>query len=134
MAIAKARLANPALVHTETAIQQNKGLVSLVEKDIVASFDKVPALKADLTDASKKAGAALEDFQTFLEKDLKGKSKGDFRLGRALFEKKLRFYLDNQVDIDQVEKEARAPDEDPRGDGRHGEGDLARGDEGQEDP
>ncbi len=108
VAIAKARLANPALVHTETAIQQNKGLVSLVEKDIVASFDKVPALKADLTDASKKAGAALEDFQTFLEKDLKGKSKGDFRLGRALFEKKLRFYLDDQVDIDQVEKEARA--------------------------
>lgn len=108
VAIAKARLANPALVHTETAITQNKGLVGLVEKDLLASFDKVPALKADLTDASKKAGAALQDFQTFLEKDLKARSKGDFRLGKARFEKKLRFYLDDAVDSDQLEKDARA--------------------------
>ena len=105
---AKKRLQNPALVHTETAMTQNKGLVDLVQKDLVASFDKVPALKADLLDASKKAGAALEDFQKFLEKDLKARSKGDFRLGRALFEKKLRFYIDDPVNPDDLVKEARA--------------------------
>ena len=108
VSVAKARLASPALVHTETAILQNKGLVDLCEKDIVASFDKAPSLKADLTDAAKKAADALKDFQTFLEKDLKPRSKGDFRLGRARFEKKLRFYLDDQVDIDALAKTARA--------------------------
>jgi uncharacterized protein (DUF885 family) len=106
--VAKGRLNNPALVHTETAITQNKGLVALCEKDMLASFDKVPALKAELTEAAKKAADALKDFQTYLEKDLKDKSKGDFRLGRERFEKKLRFYLDDEVDIDQVEKDARA--------------------------
>ena len=106
--VAKKRLQNPALVHTETAITQNKGLVALVDKELAASFDKVPALKADLTDASAKAAAALKDFQTFLEKDLKPRSKGDFRLGRALFEKKLRFYLDDPVSTDDLVKEARA--------------------------
>jgi uncharacterized protein (DUF885 family) len=107
VSIAKARLASPALVHTETAILQNRGLVDLCEKEIVTSFDKAPALKADLTDAAKKAADALKDFQTFLEKDLKPRSKGDFRLGRARFEKKLRFYLDDQVDIDALAKTAR---------------------------
>jgi uncharacterized protein (DUF885 family) len=106
--VAKSRLANPALVHTETAIQQNKALVDLCDKDMLAQFDKAPALKADLTEAAKSAAAALKDFQTFLEKDLKDRSKGDFRLGRARFEKKLRLYLDDEVDVDAVEKEARA--------------------------
>lgn len=107
VAVAKARLASPALVHTETAILQNKGLVDLCKEDILPSLGKVPALEADLKDAAKKAAAALEDFQTFLEKDLKAKSKGDFRLGRARFEKKLRFYLDDQVDIDALARTAR---------------------------
>jgi uncharacterized protein (DUF885 family) len=106
--IAKKRLANPALVHTETAILQNKGLVDLCEKELPPLFDKAPSLKADLTDAATKAAAALKDFQTFLEKDLKPRSKGDFRIGRARFEKKLRFYLDDQVDIDALAKSARA--------------------------
>lgn len=108
VAVAKARLSNPALVHTETAIIQNKGLIDLCEKELLPGFDKVPALKADLTDAAKKAADALKDYQTFLEKDLKARSKGDFRLGKARFEKKLRFYLDDEVDSDQLEKDARA--------------------------
>lgn len=106
--VAKARLTNPALVHTETAITQNKGLVDLCDKEIPASLDKAPAaLKADLADAAKKAADALKGFQTFLEKDLAARSKGDFRLGRARFEKKLRFYLDDRVDIDALAKSAR---------------------------
>jgi len=108
VAVAKARLVNPSQIHTDTAINQNKGLVALCDKDILVHFDKAPVLKPDLTEAAKKAAAALKDFQTFLEKDLLPRSKGDFRLGRARFEKKLRFYLDDQVDIDAVEKGARA--------------------------
>ncbi len=106
--IAKKRLKNPALVFTETAINQNQGLVDLCEKEVLTHFDKAPALKADLTAAAKAAADSLKDFQKFLEKDLKTRSTGNFRLGRERFEKKLRFYLDDQVDIDLTAKAARA--------------------------
>jgi uncharacterized protein (DUF885 family) len=104
---AKKRLKKPAKVFTETAIQQNKGLVALCEHDLAETFAKVPAQKAGLEEAAKKAAAALKDFQTFLEKDLLPRSDGSFRIGRERFEKKLRFELDDPVDIDAVAKGAR---------------------------
>jgi len=67
-----------------------------------------PAQKAALTAAAQGAAAALEDFQKFLEKELLPRSDGDFRLGRARFEKKLRFELDDAVDIDGIAQGARA--------------------------
>src|SRR5207344_2024743 len=66
-----------------------------------------PAQKAALDAAAKGAAAALKDFQAFLEKDLLPRSDGDFRLGRARFEKKLRYELGDDVDIDAVAKGAR---------------------------
>jgi uncharacterized protein (DUF885 family) len=106
--VAKKRLQKPPKIYTETAIQQNKGLIGLCEHDLAESFAKVPAQKAALETAAKAAAAALKDFQTFLEKDLLPRSDGDFRLGRARFEKKLRFELEDPVDIDAVATGARA--------------------------
>lgn len=118
---AKKRLANPPKVFTETAIQQNKGLIALCETELPESFAKAPlsaaresaggaaaAQKAALEAAAKKAAAALHDLQTFFEKELLPRSTGDFRIGRARFEKKLRFSLQDPVDIDAVAQGARA--------------------------
>ncbi|KYF53762.1 hypothetical protein BE08_10340, partial [Sorangium cellulosum] len=107
---AKLRLtAAPPRIHTETAIAQNQGLIALCKGELPARFAEVPAQKAELEAAAKAAAAALEDFQAFLEKDLLPRSDGDFRLGRARFEEKLRFALDDAtVDIDEVVKGARA--------------------------
>lgn len=107
---AKLRLtAAPPRIHTETAIAQNQGLIALCKGELPARFAEVPAQKAELEAAAKAAAAALEDFQAFLEKDLLPRSDGDFRLGRARFEEKLRFALDDAtVDIDEVVKDARA--------------------------
>ncbi|WP_437731345.1 DUF885 domain-containing protein [Sorangium sp. So ce1335] len=107
---AKQRLtAAPPRIHTETAIAQNQGLIALCKGDLPALSAKVPAQRAELEAAAKAAAAALEDFQAFLEKDLLPRSNGDFRLGRARFEKKLRFALDDAtIDIDGVVKDARA--------------------------
>lgn len=104
---AKARLAHAPRIHTETALQQNKGLLALVEHDLAETFAKVPAQKAALEAAAKTAAAALKDLQGFLEKDLLPKSDGSFRLGRPRFEKKLRFELNDPVDIDGIAKGAR---------------------------
>jgi uncharacterized protein (DUF885 family) len=104
---AKKRLKRPPKVYTETAIQQNAGLIALCEHDLAEHFAKVPAQKAGLEAAAKGAAIALKDLQVFLEKELLPRSDGDFRLGRARFEKKLRFELDDAVDIDKIEQGAR---------------------------
>lgn len=107
VAAAKARLAHPPKVHTETAIEQNRGLMHLCANGFPDDVAKEPALRGDLEAAAKTCAAALADFQTFLEKDLLPRSSGDFRLGRARFEKKLRLGLEDDVDIDALANSAR---------------------------
>ena len=109
VAVARKRLTNSPEIHTKTAIQQNAGLVALCEKGLAEHIAAVPAQKAELEASAKRAAAALKDFQTFLEKDLLPRSKGDFRLGRARFEKKLRFTLDDpSIAVDTLVTGARA--------------------------
>jgi uncharacterized protein (DUF885 family) len=109
VAIAKKRLKNSPEVHTQTAIQQNQGLIALVDKGLADTIAKAPEnQKAAIEDAAKRAAASLKELQTFLEKDLLPRSKGDFRLGRERFEKKLRFALDDEVNINAVRDGARA--------------------------
>ncbi|WP_437303887.1 DUF885 domain-containing protein [Sorangium sp. So ce388] len=107
---AKQRLTGaPPRIHTETAIAQNQGLIALCKTDLPELFASAPAQRAELDAAARAAAAALEDFQAFLEKELLPRSNGDFRLGRARFEKKLRFALDDAaIDIDGVVRSARA--------------------------
>ncbi len=106
--IAKRRLQRPPQIYTETAIQQNAGLITLCEHDLAEHFAKVPSQKAALEAAAKNAALALESFQTFLTKELLPRSDGSFRLGRARFEKKMRFELDDAVDVDALATGARA--------------------------
>ncbi|HEY0478491.1 MAG TPA: DUF885 domain-containing protein, partial [Kofleriaceae bacterium] len=108
VAVAKQRLGHAARIFTETAIQQNKGLIALVEHQLPAKFAQAAAQKDRLTAAAARAGAALEDLQGFLENDLLARSDGSFRLGRPLFTKKLAFALGEDVDIDAVAAAARA--------------------------
>jgi len=107
--VAKKRLGRPPRLHTETAIVQNRGLVSLCRGDAFALYRTLPdpELVAALGRASEDAARALEDFQRFLEDDLLSRSDGELRLGRANFEKKLRFYLDDDIDPDAIAKGAR---------------------------
>jgi uncharacterized protein (DUF885 family) len=109
VAVAKKRLKNAPEVHTQTAIQQNVGLIALVEKGLTDAIAKAPAgQKAGLEESARRAAASLKEFQAFLEKDLLPRSKGDFRLGRERFEKKLRFALDDEVNIVAIRDGARA--------------------------
>src|SRR5262249_28159358 len=67
-----------------------------------------PAQEKALAAAAARAAAALRDYQTFLEKELLPRSDASFRLGRARFEKKLRFELDDDVAPDAIAAGARA--------------------------
>ena len=109
VAAAKARLGAPARIHTETAIEQNKGLVALCEGGLAEHLAKLSAeQKTGVEAAAKKAAVALRDLGTFLEKELLPRSTGSFRLGRERFEKKLRFALEDEIKADELAAGARA--------------------------
>jgi hypothetical protein len=108
VAVAKQRLGHPAKVNTETAIDQTKGLIALVDQELPAMFAKVPAQQASLEGARLLALTALRDLATFLHDDLLPRSDGSFRAGPAAFAKSLRFQLDDpNVDPDALVADAR---------------------------
>lgn len=100
--IAKAKLAKPPKVFTELVIQQNPGNIDTIEKILPPLFAEHPTLAAKLAAASPRAVAALKDFQAFLEGELLERSTGDWRLGRSLWEKKLRHTLGAQMSLDDL--------------------------------
>jgi uncharacterized protein (DUF885 family) len=108
VAVARERLARPAKVFTETAIEQNKGLIALVEGQLPTRFAEVPELDDKLRASAGRAAAALRDLQTFFENELLPRSDGAFRLGRERFARKLAFVLGDDIDIDAVAAGARA--------------------------
>jgi hypothetical protein len=77
VAVAKQRLGRPSRVQTETALQQNAGLIALTEHTLPTQFGDAAGLAA----AAGRAAAALRELQGFLEKELLPRSDGSFRLG-----------------------------------------------------
>ncbi len=105
VAAAKANLKNPPRVYTETAIAQNKGVISLISGDLQMFADQA-GMKNELAPAQKTAIAALEDYGNWLEKDLLPRSNGDFRLGDAKYRQKLKFALSSDMSKENLLKRA----------------------------
>jgi uncharacterized protein (DUF885 family) len=103
---AKTNLKNPPEIFTETVIKQNKGTISLIKNDLIPASENAPSLKNSIITESEKVVAALEDYQNFLENDLLPRSKGDFRLGKELYKRKLRFTLDTDMESEEIVKRA----------------------------
>ncbi len=108
VAAAKANLEAPPKVHTETAIQQNKGTAKLVKEQLEPLVKQAPALEKEFRAAQATALAALAGYQQWLEKDLLPRSNGEFRLGEEKFRKKLRFALDSDLSTEEILRRAEA--------------------------
>ena len=108
IAQAKANLQHPPRVHTETAIEQTQGAVSLVREGLAPLLDQSPQLKKELAPLQEKTAAALEDYKKWLQNDLLPRSDGDFRLGPEKFRKKLRFALASDLSMEEIMKRAKA--------------------------
>jgi uncharacterized protein (DUF885 family) len=108
VAAAKANLKTPPKVHTETAIQQNKGTTNLVKVQLEPLVKQAPAVETEFRTAQSTALAALADYQQWLEKELLPRSNGDFRLGDEKFRKKLRFALDSDLSKEEILRRAEA--------------------------
>ncbi|MFM8271779.1 MAG: DUF885 domain-containing protein [Gemmata sp.] len=107
VAAAKAGLKNPPHLLTEIAIKRNLGAIAFYEKDVYEFAKETPGTEP-LATPCKVAVAALKDYQTWLEKELLPKSKGEWRLGNEKFAKKLELELDAGLGADEVVKVAEA--------------------------
>jgi uncharacterized protein (DUF885 family) len=108
IAQAKATLKNPPRVHTETAIEQAQGAIGLVREGLNPLLEQAPQARKDLAPLQEKTAAALQDYKSWLEKDLLPRSKGDFRIGADKFRKKLRFALSSDMSMEDLMQHARA--------------------------
>ena len=90
-------------IHAETAIQQNPGLVSIIEAMIVPQLEVVPeATRARLEAAIEAAKNAIAEHQTWLEEELLPRAAGDFRIGAELFDHKLAYALNSPLSRKEI--------------------------------
>jgi uncharacterized protein (DUF885 family) len=105
VAAAKENLKDPPRVFVETAIRQNRGAIAFYETAIFEIAGETPGI-SDLRTASKPVIAALKDYQDFLEKDVLPRAKGEWRLGKERFYRKMELELNAGLTADQVLAEA----------------------------
>ena len=105
---ARQNLQHPPRVHTETAIEQVQGAISLVREGLAPLLDQAPETKKDLAPLQENTAKALADYKTWLEKDLLPRSDGNFRIGANKFRKKLRFTLASDFSMEEIRRRAEA--------------------------
>ncbi len=105
---AKENLQRPPRVHTETAIEQVQGAISLVREGLAPLIERAPQRKKEIAPLQEKTAKALEDYKKWLSDDLLKRSDADFRIGVDKFRKKLRFALASDLSMEEVMKRAQA--------------------------
>jgi uncharacterized protein (DUF885 family) len=95
---ARQNLKNPPPIFVDVALEQLPGLVSFFQNDVPSAFKDVkdPALLKDFQAANQKVMDELKSYQEWMQKDLKPRAHGDFRLGAETYSRKLLY--DERVD------------------------------------
>jgi len=85
-------------VHAETAIQQNRGLATIIDSMLVPAMAEVsPETRNRLEAAIETARSAIAEQQAWLEEELLPRANGDFRIGAELYDRKLAFALNSSL-------------------------------------
>ena len=85
-------------IHAETAIQQNRGLVTIIDSMIVPQLQELPPETAMRLEAAiATAREAIAEQQAWLEEELLPRANGDFRIGAELYDRKLAFALNSSL-------------------------------------
>jgi len=90
-------------IHAETAVQQNAGIVSIIDTMVIPQMEELaPEQQAELNAAIETARDAIADQQTWLEEQLLPNAAGDFRIGAELFDTKLAFALNSPMSRKEI--------------------------------
>jgi uncharacterized protein (DUF885 family) len=96
-------------IHAETVARQHAGVTSLLDQFIVPHLDELQG--ADRERADKAIAAlrtAVAEQQVWLDKTLVPNAAGDFRIGAALYDKKLAFALNSPLTSAEIRRRADA--------------------------
>ena len=103
---AETNLSNAPKVHVEFVISANPGNKETFTKQLPPLFAKFPKQKEAFDKLVPATLAAIDGFQTFLEKTLLPRATLDWRLGPDKWKKKLRFSLASTLEPEQLYKDA----------------------------
>ncbi len=104
---AKRTLTRPPKSVLETAIRQNRGAIGFYEKEIFELAGDT-GQREKLKAVAQTAVASLKDFQAFLEGELMQRATGQWRIGRAKFNRKFELEVDAGVTAEQTLADAEA--------------------------
>ncbi len=104
---AKKTLKNPPAVLVEVASRQNKGAIAFYSTGIFELAQETPGV-GELSKAAKPVVEALKEYQKFLDESLHPQAKGEWRIGREKFAKKLELELDAGMTAEEVLQAAEA--------------------------
>lgn len=100
---AKNNIKNPTKEHTELAIEQNKGGLSVFKEDLEAAMAKSGLSKEEKDNMRARAAKAVYAVDGYIDMLKKVSSGGrSFRLGKELYAKKFEFELQSGYTADQV--------------------------------
>jgi len=105
---AKTNIKNPTIEHTQLAIDQNSGGVSVFSTDLikfVGESNLSEPEKRAILEKSKKIIVAINDYVDWLKK-LDNKTPRSFRLGKALFDKKFEYDIQSGYSPDEIYQKA----------------------------
>ncbi len=101
---ARQNLKNPPPIYVDVALEQLPGLTSFFKNDVPQAFKDVkdPALLKAFQATNQKVMDELASYQQWIEKELKPKAHGDFRLGADNYSKKLLYDEDVDIPLDRL--------------------------------
>jgi len=105
---AKANIKNPTLEHTELAIAQNLGGISVFEVDLNSALEKSKLSqveKEQMIAKAKTAVKAIQNYASWLQK-LDNKTPRSFRLGKDLYAKKFDFDIQSGYNAEEIYQKA----------------------------
>ena len=97
---ARDNVKDPPGIFVKVGLETFRGALNFIEKDLPRAFSALDDmhLLGDLADASTEAVNAINQYTQYLDQEIAPNARGSFRLGREMFEKKLK--LDEGINLD----------------------------------
>ena len=99
---ARQNLTDPPKIHTETAIRQNEGAISLVSKGLDEFLAMAPGKEEELGQAREAALQALQDHGRWMREELLPRSTRSFRIGEEKYRAKLSYTLHSDLSMEEI--------------------------------
>ena len=96
-------------IHAETAVKQNKGVLSILDNLVVPQKNKLKKrYRKQLNKAIEAARKENAKHQKWLEEEVLPKANGNFRIGPKLYDRKLAFTLQTPLTRQQILEKAES--------------------------